>query len=217
MNREEFINEWESGRRDFSYQYLVGIDLSEMNLIGVKFAASDLSNAILNSADLSGANLRGASLRNASLRNVDLRGEDLRYADLRGADLTGASLHCADLLFAKFSEDEKIRKGIILKEPMIGYKKCREKKIVTLEIPKGAVVFSINNGKCRTNKAKVVSITNLDGSEIYKEGRSSNNYNFKYEVGKEYEIENFDLMYNVECSTGIHFFRTREEAENYHC
>ena len=36
-----------------------------------------------------------------------------------------------------------------------------------------------------------------------------------YEVGKELEIENFDLMYNVECSTGIHFFRTREEAIDY--
>ena len=29
------------------------------------------------------------------------------------------------------------------------------------------------------------------------------------------EIDDFNLMYNVECSSGIHFFRTRGEAEKY--
>ena len=38
--------------------------------------------------------------------------------------------------------------------------------------------------------------------------------NFKYHVGDEIEIKDFDDNYNVECSTGIHFFLTREEAEN---
>lgn len=32
---------------------------------------------------------------------------------------------------------------------------------------------------------------------------------------KTYEIKDFDLAYNEECSTGIHFFKTRKEAEEY--
>ena len=34
-------------------------------------------------------------------------------------------------------------------------------------------------------------------------------------LGKKIMIDDFNLMYNVECASGFHFFRTREEAENY--
>ena len=33
--------------------------------------------------------------------------------------------------------------------------------------------------------------------------------------GHEIEIKDFNLMYNVECASGFHFFRTRKEAEEY--
>ena len=78
-----------------------------------------------------------------------------------------------------------------------------------LEIPKGAIVFSINGDKCRTNKCKVLSISN--GDIAY----SIHDHSFTYEVGKEIEIQDFNLMYNIECGSGIHFFKTREDAENY--
>ena len=74
-------------------------------------------------------------------------------------------------------------------------------------------MFSINNNKCRTNKAKVISI---DGDKT--KGltiASDHDTSFIYEVGKTIEIEDFNLMYNVECSTGIHFFYNREDAENW--
>lgn len=29
------------------------------------------------------------------------------------------------------------------------------------------------------------------------------------------EVEDFNLMYNVECASGIHFFWTEEEAKEY--
>ena len=38
---------------------------------------------------------------------------------------------------------------------------------------------------------------------------------FKYPVGDEIDIIDFDENYNVECSTGIHFFLTRDEAEKF--
>ncbi len=70
---------------------------------------------------------------------------DLGYADLRGANLSYANLRGANLSYADLDEDQLIRRGLYLKESLIGYKKCKNDLIVTLEIPKGAIVFSINN------------------------------------------------------------------------
>ena len=149
-------------------------------------------------ADLSGANLKGANLRWADLRWANLEGANLRGADLEGANLYGANL----------SEAEKYRIGRILKEPITGYKKTAEGVVITAEIPAGAIVFCINGKKCRTNRAK---ITDMGGREIL---HSQHDNSFEYTLGKEIEIDDFNLMYNVECASGFHFFRTREEAEN---
>jgi hypothetical protein len=107
---------------------------------------------------------------------------------------------------------ERIRKGIFLDKATIVYKKCNN-AIVTLQVPKGAIVFSINNYKCRTVKAEVIAI---DGDETKgKTIESDYDSNFIYEVGKIVEVKDFNLMYNIECSTGVHFFWTKEQAENY--
>lgn len=134
---------------------------------------------------------------------------DLRGADLRGADLSGADLRMADLREAKFDDCVKYRLGQILKEPITGYKKTAEGVVITAEIPAGAIVFCINGSKCRTNWAK---ITDMCGKEIL---HSQHDNSFEYTLGKEIVIDDFNLMYNVECASGFHFFRTREEAENY--
>ena len=126
---------------------------------------------------------------------ADLQVANLSHADLNGADLSGTYL----------DEKEQCRKGVILKKPMMGYKKLADGSICVLSIPKGAIVFSINGSKCRTNKAKV-----LEGG-----GVSYYDNEFTYEKGKSYEIEGFDLAYNEECSTGIHFFMSFEEARDY--
>ena len=126
---------------------------------------------------------------------------------------SNANLYNADLSNANLSETEKIRKGVIIDKPVRVFKKCIKNNIVELELLKGSIVFSINNKKCRTNKAKVISINGK-----CKEGLkccSSYNHKFIYEVGKTLEVKDFDLMYNVECSSGIHFFWTKEEAEDY--
>jgi hypothetical protein len=201
----------EGGKRaDLSYAYLRGA-----NLRGANLSDADLRCANLRGANLSGADLRGAYLRGADLRCADLRGAYLRCADLSGADLSGADLNNANLSYANlcgsiFDASEKIRKGIILEEPMIGYKTCNN-RIVTLEIPVGAIVYSINKGKCRTNRAKVLAIDDGELNEVASDWDDS----FIYRIGEEKTIKDFDMMYNIECSTGIHFFRTKQEAEEY--
>lgn len=115
----------------------------------------------------------------------------------------------ADLSGADLSEEEKFRLGKVLDEPLTGYKKTKEGVVITAEIPAGAIVFCINGSKCRTNRAK---ITDMAGKELL---HSSYDNSFEYRLGQEIEIKDFNLMYNVERASGFHFFRTREEAENY--
>ena len=156
-------------------------------------------------ADLSSADLRGADLHFDDLRKADLHGADLRGADLRGANLTYSSINQA----TTFSKKESIRKGMILDKPMTGYKKTYEDVIIKVEIPAGAIVYSINNYKCRTNMAKIVD---MGGKKLL---HSIYNQDFTYKKGQKIVIKNFDLNPAVECSTGFHFFRTRKEAKNF--
>ena len=130
-------------------------------------------------------------------------------ANLSGADLSDANLSGADLSGADLSGAEKLRLGRILTEPLTGYKKTKEGVVITAEIPAGAVVFCINGRKCRTNKAK---ITDMDGREVL---HSQYDNSFEYRLGQEIEIKDFNLMYNIECASGFHFFKTRKEAEEY--
>ena len=125
------------------------------------------------------------------------------------ANLIGADLSVANLSGANLSWDDKFRLGQILTEPLTGYKKTKEGVVITAEIPKGSIVFCINGSKCRTNRAK---ITDLVGHEVL---HSDYDNSFEYRLGQEIEIKDFDLMYNVECASGFHFFRTRKEAEEY--
>ena len=165
--------------------------------------------ADLREADLLGANLGGADLLGANFRGANLRGANLRGANLRGADLLGANLRGADLLGANLGDEDKFRLGKVLDEPLTGYKKTNEGVVITAEIPAGAIVFCINGSKYRTNRAK---ITDMDGHEVL---HSQYDNTFEYRLGQEINIKDFNLMYNVECASGFHFFKTRKEAEEY--
>lgn len=199
-------------------------DLRNKNLSGLNLESADLSRADLRGADLYSANLRwadlsGTDLNEASLRGADLCRADLREANLRWADLSeanlseanlrGANLYGADLYGAYLSKADRFRLGKILDEPLTGYKKTNEGVVITAEIPAGAIVFCINGSKCRTNRAK---ITDMGGHEVL---HSQYDKSFEYRLGQEIDIKDFNLMYNVECTSGFHFFRTRTEAEKY--
>ena len=222
-------NKKEGKRADLTDANLYGADLTRANLYGADLTrailyranliCANLIRANLTGAKLSDANLYGADLTRANLYRANLTGANLSYANLIDANLTRADLTGANLTYAILDwviltdtildEKEQCRKGIVLTEPMTGYKKASGGKIITLEIPIGAKVFSINNNKRRTNKTKVID---MQGET---ELSSWFNTDFKYHVGDEIEIEDFDENYNIECAEGIHFFLTREEAENY--
>ena len=159
-------------------------------------------------ADLSSANLSGA----------DLYGADLYGADLSGAKLTGANLSGADLTRAKI-EKKLIDKFFPICCPehgaFIGYKKANN-YIVKLQICEDAKRSSAFGRKCRCDKATVLNIENMDGSDSgLIEIASGYDCKFVYRVGKTVEVQNFDEDRTHECAPGIHFFITRKEAVDY--
>ena len=205
---------------------LIGADLREANLTGANLTGANLSDAILRQADLRGASLFGArlcyaDLLNADLDCADLRDASLRYADLRVANLRDANLCSADLTGAKLDDVEYDYKTgfFALQCPeegsFIGYKKaCNH--IVKLEILPDAKRSSATTRKCRCSSAKVLSITTLDGKDDGVLTVSSDYDNsFKYHVGEIVRVDNFDDNRWNECSRGIHFFITRDEAVRY--
>ena len=174
-------------------------------------------------ADLCDANLRDADLSGADLRGADLRGADLNGADLCGADLRGANLRNANLRNAK-NTDKIAWNAHTAFYPLqcpetgsfIGYKKAAD-KIVMLEICADAKRSSATSRKCRCSKAKVLSITHLDGSDSgLTEVRSDYSKEFVYRVGEIAEVSDFDDDRWNECAAGIHFFITRDEAVKYY-
>ena len=178
--------------------------------------------ANLYGADLRGADLSAANLRNADLCDADLRGANLCGADLCDADLRGANLCGADLCDAK-NTDKTAWDAYTAFYPLqcpetgsfIGYKKAAG-KIVMLEICADAKRSSATSRKCRCSKAKVLSITNLDGSESgLSEIESNYDKDFIYCVGETVEVPDFDDNRWNECAAGIHFFITRGEAVKY--
>jgi len=94
----------------------------------------------------------------------------------------------------------------------IVFKKLKDGLIAELVLSKGQIFQSENHGKCRTDRAEVLSITDVDGKK-YLEGHSTHDHIFVYTVGAVVSAP-YDKEVK-ECSTGIHFFLTREEAERY--
>lgn len=222
---------------DLKYANLYGDDLRYADLSGADLYGAYIEGANLGHANLYGANLYGANLRNTNLSDANLSGANLGCADLSDADLNGANLRdanlgCADLGYADLSDadlscaslwstDLSCVKNIFFpmacpeKGSFIAFKKAGF-YIIELFIPTNAKRCSATSRKCRCNKAKVISITTLSGdATTITEVHSTYDPNFIYKLGEYVEVKNFDDNRWNECSTGIHFFITRQEAVNY--
>ncbi len=183
-------------------------DLCNANLYGANLRDANLYGANLRGANLCGANLYGANLCGANLYGANLCDADLCYANLRGAKNTDKTAWDAYTAFYPLQCPET--------GSFIGYKKAAD-KIVMLEICADAKRSSATSRKCRCSKAKVLAITNLDGSESgLSEIESDYDEDFIYCVGEIAEVSDFDDDRWNECAAGIHFFITRDEAVKYY-
>ena len=192
-------------------------DLSRANL-----SRANLSRANLSGADLSRANLSRADLSRANLSRADLLGANLSRANLLGANLSRANLSRANLSRAEHIELAQAITTIAGDGELTVYKKayCNGGFVlVTLTIPRDAKRTNGTGRKCRADKAIVTAIEGIgfDYSEkscgvVY----SQHDASFTYRVGDTLTPrEPFCDDRWQECASGIHFFITRYEAENY--
>ena len=222
---------------------LSNADLSEANLCIADLHGANLCGANLYGTNLDKTNLRKANLNGANMDSVDLREANLSEADLRGANLCGANLykailekanlcgaylngailsgvslwHGADFNNVKYNERTAFYALQCPEEgAFIGYKQCRENRIVKLLITEDALRSSATSRECRASKAKVLEITDSKNPKLtYDYAASKYDEKFLYRVGEEVSVPNFDTNRWKECAAGIHFFITREEAMLY--
>ena len=141
------------------------------------------------------ANLSGANLREANLRGV----KNVPFIPLACPD-TGAFVGFKKARL--YSPDESAQQDVI----------------VELEILTDARRSSATGRKCRCDKAKVLSVTTLDGAEVGADAgtvHSSYDPQFEYRVGEIVTAPNFCEDRWEECAPGIHFFINRQEAVEY--
>ena len=138
---------------------------------------------------------READLHWANLNQANLYKADLCGADLRGANLYGA-IEIPVLVAAQLS--------ILPAGELRGFKRLADGTICELSIPADAKRSNASGRKCRCDRATVVS----------GEGVSPYDPSFAYSPGLVVRPrEPFDDDRWNECSSGIHFFITKAEAE----
>ena len=178
---------------------------SRANLRGANLSNADLSRANLYCANLYGANLYCANLSSADLSGANLRGANLSRADLSGADLYGARIDAVALA----------RQKIVPDGTLVAWKKLRDGVIAQLEIPNDAQrTNAIGSRKCRSSAAVVVALFK-DGVLFDGEAFDRHAGKTRYKAGEVVLPDSYDDSALIECSNGIHWFLTREEAEAY--
>lgn len=183
---------------------------------GASFKHAHISDSTFTSARLIGSvfyhsnimlcNMAGANLHNSSFIHTHLNAVNLTYVNLDYSHLicvTGLpELVCPE-------------KGSFIGFKQAHYNPNKYTCIVELEILEDAMRSSATSRKCRCSKAKVLSISTLDGELLDCTAYSDHDSDFEYKVGEIVEVDNFDTNRWNECAPGIHFFITRQEAVDY--
>lgn len=200
--------------------------VEDCNFVNAEFNDCDLTEVEMNN----GANFAGASFDKCNFKNACCRGAIFRNTAFYDADLTNVNMYEADFTNADFvrCKLDNIRYdectcGIALACPEKGsftaFKKAKlyndNNCIVELQVPADALRSSATTRKCRVSKAKVVAVYTMDGKSIKQNAYSIQTRSFVYKIGKIVEVKNFDKNRWNECSTGIHCFITKREAEQY--
>ena len=163
----------------------------------VRFTAEiDCAEDVSTSVKL-GLAVKWAIKSRANLSGADLRGANLSRADLSGAYLRGA----------KNAEYAIAATRILPEGTLIGWKKCRDGILVKLSIPQAAKRSSAFGRKCRAEYADVIEVI---GGDV---GISEHNEKTEYRAGQRITPDAWDENWQEECSSGIHFYITRLEAE----
>lgn len=191
---------------DFSGLDMRGADLSGADLRWARFDGTMLQGALLYRADASWSDFRRADLRHAQVHGVTFREATLTDADLRGAEIRACEFEDAKVSGWRLDADSAARFAIVPEGELIGWKRTRH-GIVKLLIPANARRSNGAGRKCRAEFAKVLELPTG-----VREARSLHDESFAYRAGAAVRAHAWDPNRWNECTGGIHFYLTREEA-----
>lgn len=205
-------------------------------LQGAKFFKTEVSDASFENAILRNADMRYAYMPDCYFTNADLNG-----ADLSGADFSGSCFNCASLDNVTFchtnlagieiedctfnnADDQNNELDVAI--PMacprtgdfIGWKAVRQDDhdfIVKLQIPIDAKRSSAFSNKCRAQFVKTLDIICLDADICTDSVVNKAIKDTIYRKGELTFPDSWDECRWNECSNGIHFFMTIDEACAY--
>lgn len=185
---------------------------NDPNGVRLSLQSETLIDKSFSYADLRRADFRHAILTGANMYHADLRGTDFRGADLRGVNLEKARIDETTLGLPLLVCPEEGGFTAFKKVHFLGMP-----YVAQLYIPADAKRSSSTSRKCRCSKAKVIKFLSLDRVEAkIDRAHSSWDPNFNYYKGKYVEPQcPFDENRWSECSSGIHFFMTFQEAVDY--
>jgi len=200
--------------------------VEDCNFVNTDFNDCDLTEIETDS----GANFTGATFDRCNFKNANCYDSNFRDTSFWNTDLTNVNMCEADFTNADFTnckldniKYDECTCGIALACPEKGaftaFKKAElyngEYCIVELQVPADALRSSATTRKCRVSKAKVVAVYTMNGKSVKQNAYSTHTRSFAYKLGKTVEVKNFDKNRWNECSTGIHCFITKREAEQY--
>lgn len=178
--------------------YMRAVDLADSHLCGATFMSS-----VIKDSRMPRCNLRGANFIDCLIDHTSLQDSDLRFAHMSTTKLTGSSMKRANIEGASFDAFQ------IPDGDLVGWKAIRG-LIVELLIPREARrTANIMNRKCRAEYAVVVRV---HGDSIGPIGSRSG---CLYQEGHRVTPDSYDDDIRLDCAHGIHFFLTKEEAEQW--
>lgn len=201
--------------------------ISDSNLTGTEFVNVNFEHVVFadNNMKLSGYFV--SRLKSVKINKCVMFESEFWKTSFEDVTIYKSNLDDSNLKESNFDNVRLIgNSGTLLKCPeegsFTGFKKIflgNNPLLCKLEIPADAKRSSAFGRKCRCSKAKVLEIWGKDCDGDYlvpiSRGYSYHDHTFEYKVGETIYPDSFDDNRWDECSNGIHFFITKQEAIDY--
>lgn len=198
--------------------------------INCKFIGCVLEYTEFRSCDFMDFEMRGCKILKAIFEYCEYSGDIINcdfshFNNIRGLSTNNGFTKCiiSEHTLIDYNSFEFKSTRVIKEGDIVVYKKAisperASRVIVELLIPKEAKRSQAFSNKCRAEFAIVKSIRTIGGGETLDLERAVSFHasQLNYRVGETVRPEEpFDEDWKVECTSGIHFFMTEEEALNY--
>jgi hypothetical protein len=220
-----------------------GATMTRANMTGTNMTRAIMTGAIMARANMAGANMTGAIMVRANMPGAIMSGANMTDVNMTDAIMTRAVMTDANMTRAVMTDaimvranmtraimtgaimdranmTDAIMTGAILPHfaivpeegTFIAFKKVYG-AVLKIEVPATARrTSSLVGRKCRAEFVRVLEAVSGDTNAPY---LGLHDDKTQYIPGKITTADSFDGDIRVECTHGIHFFMTRQEAEEY--